>query len=73
MENREQLPILKQLASSNHLWRKRVAMISTLAFIRKQENGPAYEIASMLLQDEHDLIHKAVGWMLREAGKNNQD
>lgn len=47
-------------------------MVSTLAFIKNNENEPTYKIASLLLKDKHDLIHKAVGWMLREAGKNDQ-
>jgi 3-methyladenine DNA glycosylase AlkD len=59
------------LAKSNDLWRKRISIISTLAFIKNGENDLTYEIAKLLLSDKHDLIHKAVGWMLREAGKNN--
>jgi 3-methyladenine DNA glycosylase AlkD len=65
-----ELPILEEFAKSGHLWRKRIAMISTFAFIKSGNNKPTYNIAKILLTDQHDLIHKAVGWMLREAGKN---
>ena len=61
------------LAKSNNLWEKRIAMISTYAFIKKQEYNEALKIAEILIYDKHDLIHKVVGWMLREIGKRNQD
>lgn len=61
--------ILYQLAKSDDLWEKRVAMISTFWFIKKGEPATALEIAEILLHDTHDLIQKAVGWMLREIGK----
>ncbi|MGV8151619.1 MAG: DNA alkylation repair protein [Candidatus Nanoarchaeia archaeon] len=64
--------ILYSLAKSENLWEKRIAIISTLAFIRKQEFKDSLKIASILLYDKHDLIHKAVGWMLREIGKREQ-
>ncbi len=63
--------ILISLAKTNHLWRNRVAMISCFAFIRKNRFETALEIAGILLNHEHDLIHKAVGWMLREIGKRD--
>lgn len=63
--------ILYQLASSNHLWSQRIAIISTFYFIRKHEFLDTLEIAKVLLHHEHDLIHKAVGWMLREIGKRD--
>ena len=47
-------------------------MVSTFAFIKNGQNQPTYKIAKKLLSDDHDLIHKAVGWMLRQAGKNDQ-
>lgn len=60
------------LAASEHLWRQRVAMIATFYFIRKGEFSHTFRIADILLQHEHDLMHKAVGWMLREVGKRDQ-
>ena len=65
--------VLFTLAKSNNLWEKRIAMISTYAFIKKQEFNEAFKIAEILVYDKHDLIHKVVGWMLREIGKRNQD
>ncbi|MFA7308516.1 MAG: DNA alkylation repair protein [Patescibacteria group bacterium] len=61
--------ILTTLAHSNNLWEKRIAIISTLAFIYAGNSTPTITVATILLQDTHDLIQKAVGWMLREVGK----
>lgn len=61
--------ILYTFAKSDHLWTKRIAMLSCFYFILKGESSDALKIAEILLHDKHDLIHKAVGWMLRELGK----
>jgi len=69
-----QLPdrkILYKLAKG-HLWERRIAILATFAFIAKNDFSDALKIAEILLKDRHDLIHKAVGWMLREIGKRNQ-
>jgi 3-methyladenine DNA glycosylase AlkD len=62
---------LKKLSKSKSLWERRVSIIFTFAFIRKGEVALTFDIAELLLDDDHDLIHKAVGWMLREAGKRD--
>lgn len=64
--------ILYQLADSAGLWRKRIAILATYAFIKDNQFEDTLRIAEILLNDEHDLIHKAIGWMLRELGKKNQ-
>jgi hypothetical protein len=63
--------VLDELAASDHLWSQRMAMITTLAFIRKGQFADTVRLAEALLGHHHDLIHKAVGWMLREMGQRN--
>ncbi len=65
--------ILYKLADSENLWERRIAVISTFNFIKQEEFEDALRIAEILLEDEQDLIHKAVGWMLKEIGKRNAD
>ena len=61
--------ILYKLAKSQSLWERRIAMLACFTFIRNKETKDTLRLAQILLKDEHDLIHKAVGWMLRELGK----
>lgn len=63
--------ILYSLAKSNSLWEKRIAIVATWELIRNNEYKDTFKIAKILLKDQHDLIHKATGWMLREVGKRN--
>jgi 3-methyladenine DNA glycosylase AlkD len=62
-----------ELADSGHLWRQRVAMISSLYWIKKGEFADGLALAEKLKNHPHDLMHKAVGWMLREIGKRDFD
>ena len=63
--------ILYKLANSKNLWEKRISIVSTWWFIRDNQLQDTINISETLLNDQHDLIHKAVGWMLREVGKKN--
>lgn len=63
--------ILKTLAKSSSLWERRIAIIATLHFIRLKDFDDTLTISRILLKDKEDLIHKAVGWMLREVGNRN--
>ncbi|MFA5357551.1 MAG: DNA alkylation repair protein [archaeon] len=62
---------LYSLAKSKNLWKKRISILSTYAFIKQNQFSDTLQISEILLMDKHDLIHKAVGWMLREVGKKN--
>ena len=64
--------ILYKLAESDSLWEKRISIVATLAFIKNNKFSDTVKISEILLNDKHDLIHKAVGWMLREAGKRDE-
>ena len=61
--------ILLKLAKSKSLWERRIAIVSTYHFIKSGESKYTLQIATILIHDDHDLIQKAVGWMLREVGK----
>ena len=65
------MDFLKQLADTGDLWKQRAAVMFTFALIAEHELEPTFEIVEYLLDHEHDLIHKACGWMLREAGKRD--
>ena len=66
---RKNWKILKEYAQSSHLWTQRIAVVATFAFTKAGDTVPVYAISDLLLQHPHDLIQKATGWMLREAGK----
>jgi 3-methyladenine DNA glycosylase AlkD len=71
LEGRDRKP-LDRLAGSNSLWERRIAVLATLHFIRHGDFADTLRIAERLLTDREDLIHKAVGWMLREVGKRDE-
>jgi len=71
LENRPR-KVLHKLARSALLWERRIALVATFHFIRRHDFGDTLRIAEMLLDDRHDLIHKAAGWMLREVGRRDQ-
>ena len=61
--------VLYKLAGSKNIWDRRIAILATFHFIKNGLSAQTFAVAGILLNDEHDLIHKAVGWMLREVGK----
>jgi 3-methyladenine DNA glycosylase AlkD len=67
------LTLLMQLARAESLWERRIAIMATFHWIKKEDFRPTLCIADLLLQDPHDLIHKALGWMLREVGKRDRE
>ncbi|MEA5405063.1 DNA alkylation repair protein [Arcicella sp. DC2W] len=64
--------VLYQLAESKHLWSERIAVVSTMAFIRKSQFLDCFRLSEFFLTHPHDLMHKACGWMLREIGKRDE-
>ncbi len=71
LRDRSRVPLYR-LASSRSLWERRIAILATFHYIKRSDYDDALRIAELLLRDEHDLIHKAVGWMLREIGNRNR-
>ena len=69
----EKLPLLFNYAHSSDLWERRIAIVATWTFIKRDKFAPTLKIAQLLLGDKHDLIHKAIGWMLREVYKKDGD
>jgi len=72
-KGKKEQKILYELAKSKNIWERRIAIVSTYYFIQRNDLNHTFKIAKMLLADKHDLIHKAGGWMLREAGKKDKD
>lgn len=70
---RKDRSVLYDLAASGELWKQRVAVITTLFFIRNKDYADILNLARLLLRHEHDLMHKAIGWMLREVGNRDFD
>lgn len=71
LEDRDREPLYR-LAESRNLWERRMAMLATQHFIRKGDFGDVFRIATLLLETDEDLLHKAVGWMLREVGNRDR-
>jgi len=71
LDHRNAKRILNELATSSNLWHRRVAVLATFTFIRAHNFEHTLRLSEMLLNDSHDLIHKATGWMLREVGKRD--
>ena len=71
LKDKEDRSLLYQLAESELLWDQRIAMVSTLAFIRNNDFSDTLRLSEIFLTHNHDLMHKASGWMLREVGKRD--
>ena len=71
LNNPKEKKILYKLVKSKNLWERRVAILATFRFIKEKQFEDTLTISKILLNDKHDLIHKAVGWMLREMGKRD--
>ncbi len=65
--------LLLELSSSNILWKRRIAIVATWWFIKQNDLKWTFKLAKLLLNDKHDLMHKATGWMLRELGKKDEN
>lgn len=63
--------ILLELVASNNMWRRRISIVSTFAFIRENQFDWTLKLSTLLMKDPEDLMHKAMGWMLREVGKRD--
>ena len=72
LKDKDRTPLYK-LARSDSLWERRIAILATFHFIENNDFDDTLKIAEILISDPHDLIHKAVGWMLREVGKRDRD
>ena len=72
VEQPEQRDVLDRLAGSDVLWERRIAVIATYALIKNDEFAEICSLAERLMSDSHDLMHKAIGWMLREMGKRDE-
>jgi len=74
LKDSARIKVLHKLSSSKNLWDRRISIVSVFSFIRNEKYfGDVLKICERLLGDSHDLIHKAVGWMLRELGKKNKN
>lgn len=71
-EGRMERQVLYRLANSDNLWEQRIAVVSTITLIRNNEFDETLKLAQLLMNHPHDLMHKAIGWMLREVGKKNE-